>query len=192
MRLFFLPSPKNSFIRGILTIVIGLIILAMPGITLKSVIMTVGGMILLSGIFSMLFSGRKKSNEIGFNTSFQGFFNILWGMLFLLQPMAIVKIFGFFFGIIILFLGLMMFLGALGTLSKSIWSWIYLAFGFVMISGGAFLLVHPIESTENILKFFGAILVVYGILELTMAWRLRKMPKGTNAGNTVDTTYEEV
>jgi len=125
-------------------------------------------------------------------SSFQGFFNIVWGLLFLLFPMMIVKVFGFFFGIIFLLLGLMQLLGALGTLSRSIWSWIYLIFALLMVSGGAFLLVKPIESAENIITFLGAILLVYGLLELMMAWRLKKIPKGTNAGNTVDTTFEEV
>jgi uncharacterized membrane protein HdeD (DUF308 family) len=154
--------------------------------------MTVGGMIVLSGIFTLLFSPKKRSNAINFGSSFQGFFNIVWGLLFLLFPMIIVKVFGIFFGIILLLLGLMQLLGALGTLSKSVLSWIYLIFALLMVSGGAFLLVKPIESAENIITFLGAILLVYGLLELMMAWRLKKMPKGTNAGNVVDTTYEEL
>ena len=154
--------------------------------------MTVGGMILLSGVFTLFFSHQKKKMAMNLTSSFQGFFNIVWGLLFLLFPMMIVKVFGFFFGIIFLLLGLMQLLGALGTLSRSIWSWIYLIFALLMVSGGAFLLVKPIESAENIITFLGAILLVYGLLELMMAWRLKKIPKGTNAGNTVDTTFEEV
>jgi uncharacterized membrane protein HdeD (DUF308 family) len=106
--------------------------------------------------------------------------------------MIIVKVFGIFFGIILLLLGLMQLMGALGTLSRSVLSWIYLIFALLMVSGGAFLLFKPIESAENIITFLGAILLVYGLLELMMAWRLKKMPKGANAGNIVDTTYEEL
>jgi uncharacterized membrane protein HdeD (DUF308 family) len=61
-----------------------------------------------------------------------------------------------------------------------------------MTLGGLFLLVKPIESAENILTFFGAILLLYGLLEVFNAWRLKKMPRGTNSGNIIDTTYEEV
>jgi len=192
MKILFLPTPQNAFIRGLLTIAVGILFLGLPGLTLKSVVMTVGGMILLSGILSLLFSKNKNSKGINIGSSFQGFFNILWGLLFLLSPMTIVKVFGFFFGIIFVLLGIMQLFGALGTLSKSIWSWIYLAFSVILISGGVFLLTQPIESAEKILLFLGAILVVYGILELTMAWRLKNIPKGTKAGNVVDTTYEEV
>jgi uncharacterized membrane protein HdeD (DUF308 family) len=180
------------FIRGILTIAIGILLLAVPGLTLKSVIMTVGGMILLGGVLNLLFSLYRSTKGINFSTSFQGFFNILWGMLFLIAPMVIVKIFGFFFGVIFLILGLVQFFGAMVIVSKSLWSWVYMVFSLMLTCGGIFLLVQPIESAENILKFLGVVFLIYGILELSMAWRLKKIPKGTNPGNTVDTTYEEV
>jgi len=192
MRLFILPSPQNAFIRGVLTAAVGVVFLSIPDLTLKSVIMTVGGMIVLSGIFTLLFSSKKRNNAMSLGSSFQGFFNIVWGLLFLLFPMVVVKVFGIFFGIILLLLGMMQLMGALGTLSRSVLSWIYLIFSLLMVSGGAFLLVKPIESAENIITFLGVILLVYGLFELMMAWRLKKMPKGANAGNIVDTTYEEL
>ena len=190
MRIFFRPSPVNALIRGVLTIAIGITFLSLPGLTLKSVVMMIGAMILLSGIISLIFSYRKRGNNL--STGLQGFFNIFLGCLFLASPLAIVKFFCFFFGLIFTGIGLMQFFGALGTLSKSFWSWIFLIFGILMASGGIFLLVHPIESAENILIFFGAILLMYGILELVTAWRLKKMPPRSEAGNIVDTTYEEV
>jgi len=192
MRLFFLPSPQNAFIRGILTLAVGILFLSLPGLTLKSVVMTVGGMILVSGIFSLFFSNRNKNKGMNIGSSFQGFFNILLGILFLISPITIVKAFGFFFGVIFILLGAMQLLGALGTLSKSLWSWIFLIFSVLLISGGVYLLAQPIESAEKILTFLGAILLVYGVLELIMAWRLKNIPKGTKAGNIVDTTYEEL
>lgn len=191
MRLSFLPTSQNAFIRGILTIAVGILLLALPDLTLTSVVMTVGGMILLNGLLSLLLANLKKGRG-SFGNSFQGFFNVIWGLLFLIYPMAIVKIFGFFFGILFSLLGIMQFFAAIGTVTKSIWSWVYLAFSILLIAGGSFLLFQPIESAENILTFFGAILLVYGLMELTLAWRLKKIPKGTQAGNIVDTTYEEV
>jgi uncharacterized membrane protein HdeD (DUF308 family) len=192
MRIFFHPSPQNALIRGLLTILTGILFLSLPDLTLKSVIMTIGAMILASGLFSLLFSylGNKKRNSN--SSSFQGIFNILLGVIFLISPLVIVKVFGFFFGVIFLLLGTFQAFGALGTLTKSLWSWVNLIFGILLISGGFFLLVHPIESAENILTFLGAIMIAYGILQLITAWRLRKMPKQPGSGNTVDTTYEEV
>jgi uncharacterized membrane protein HdeD (DUF308 family) len=192
MRLFYQPSPQNSLVRGILTIIVGILLLTLPGLTLKSVIMTIGAMILFSGIFSALFPYLRKKQGRKPTSSFQGFFNILLGILFLASPMAIVNFFGFFFGMIFFLMGLMQFFGALATLSKSFWSWIYLIFAILMTSAGLFLLIKPIESAENILAFFGAVLLFYGILEVMNTWRLKKMPPRSNSNNIVDTTYEEV
>ncbi len=192
MKSFFPPTPLNSLVRGFLTLAIGIVLLVVPGLTLKTVIVTVGGMILFSGVINMLLANLRTKKAGASKISYQGFFNILWGLLFLLSPMTIVQVFGFFFGIIFLMLGLMQFFGALSTLSKSFWSWIFLTFGALMAAGGIFLLVRPIESAENILKFFGAILILYGTLQLTMAWRLRKTPQGNINESIVDTTYEEV
>ncbi len=190
MRIFFRPSPLNALIRGILTIAVGIVFLSNPGLTLKSIVMTIGAMILLSGLISLLFSYLKKGNNI--TSGFQGFFNIFLGCLFLLSPLAIVQFLSYFFGAIFAVIGILQFFGALGTLSKSLWSWVFLVFGLLMASGGIFLLIHPIEGAENILTFFGAILLLYGVLELLKAWRLKKMPPRSDAGNIVDTTYEEM
>jgi uncharacterized membrane protein HdeD (DUF308 family) len=191
MRLFFQPNPLNALVRGILTIGVGILILTVPGLTLQSVIMTIGVMILVNGMFTLLFSYLKPKNGRG-APSFPGLFNILLSIPFLIAPLVIVKVFGFFFGFIFLMIGVMQFFGALAALSKSFWAWVYLAFALMMTSGGLFLLVKPIQSAENILTFFGAILVLYGILEIFTAWRIRKMPPRSNSGNVVDTTYEEV
>ncbi len=192
MKIFFLPTPQNALIRGLLTIVIGILFLSLPGLTLKSVIMTIGAMIMISGVFSLILSFWKNKQGGSLGSAFQGVFNILLGILFLLSPMTIVEIFGFFFGMIFLLMGLMQLFAAMGTISKSLWSWIYLIFAILLIFGGLFLLVHPLESAKNILIFFGVVLLLYGALEITMAWRLKKMPPRSNSGNVVDTTYEEV
>lgn len=192
MRIFFRPSPQNTLIRGLLTILIGVLILSLPGLTLKTVVMYIGAMIIASGLFSLLFSYRKNKQRNSFTSAFQGFFNIALGLLFVLSPMIIVQVFGFFFGLILLLLGGLQFFGAIGTLTKSIWSWVFLAFSILLISGGFFLLVRPVESAENILTFFGAVMLVYGVLEMIMAWRLKKMPRQPGPGNTMDTTYEEL
>lgn len=191
MKLFFQPTPLNSLVRGILSIGIGITFLFIPGLTLKSVIMSIGAMILLSGSISLLFSlagSKRRSNS----TLVQSLFNLMLGIFFLVSPMAIVKIFGFIFGTLFLLIGTVQFFSALGTITRSMWSWVYLIFGGLMISAGLFLLVRPIESAENVLTFFGAIILLYGLLEILTAWRLKNRPPVSGPGNIVDTTYEEV
>ena len=192
MRLIFQSNPQNTAIRGILTIGAGILFLTIPGLTLKSVIMTIGAMIVINGILGWLFSLVRNKNQPASNKTYPGVFSLILGSLFLIVPLAIVKIFGFFFGSLFFFLGVLQLMGAMATLSKSFWSWIFLIFSVMMTLGGLFLLIRPIESAENILTFFGAVLIIYGIFELLRAWRLKKIPSYQNSNNIVDTTYEEV
>jgi uncharacterized membrane protein HdeD (DUF308 family) len=192
MRLVLQSSPQNSAIRGILTIGAGILFLTIPGLTLKSVIMTIGAIIVMNGILGWLFTWVRNKNQTSSYKSYPGFFSLILGSLFLIAPLAIVKIFGFFFGSIFFFLGVLQFMGAMGTLSRSFWSWLFLLFSVLMTLAGLFLLFKPIESAENILTFFGAVLIVYGIFELLKAWRIKKMPTYPNSNNIMDTTYEEV
>ncbi|MCE1199319.1 MAG: DUF308 domain-containing protein [Marinilabiliales bacterium] len=190
MQVIFRGSRQNTLIRGILTTAIGLLFLAMPGLTLKTVVISVGSMLLLSGVISIILSYARKRKGIG--GSIQGFFNLILGVVFIVSPLAIVQIFSYFIGIIFLLMGLFQFLGAMGSLSKSVWSLFYLVFAIMMIFGGAFLLVHPVESAKNLLTFFGSILVLYGVIEMVTAWRNRKNSHLNKGGNTLDTTYEEL
>ncbi|HEY5511848.1 MAG TPA: DUF308 domain-containing protein [Prolixibacteraceae bacterium] len=192
MSIFSRPSPLKVLIRGCVTIVVGVLFLSLPGLTLKSVIMTIGATVLVYGVFSLIFSGIKRKQGKIARSAFQDYFNILTGILLLVSPMGIVGFFSFLLGFIILMLGVSQFFGALGSLSKSVWSWIYLIFSALMTCGGLFLLFKPIESAENIMTFFGAILLLYGLLEVFNAWRLKKMPPPPGSDNTVDTTFEEV
>lgn len=192
MRLFFRPSPFKVLIRGSVTIIVGVLFLSLPGLTLKSVVMTIGAMILVNGVFSLLFSGLRKKQGKRVRSAFQDYFNILLGVILIASPLAVVEFFSFLFGFIFMMLGVSQFFSALGSLSKSIWSWVYLIFASLMTLGGLFLLVKPIESAENILTVFGAILLLYGLLEVFNAWRIKKMPPQPGTDNTIDTTYEEL
>lgn len=192
MRLFFRPSPLKILIRGSVTIVVGVLFLSLPGLTLKSVVMTIGAMILVNGFFSLLFSNIRKRQGKMVRSAFQDYFNILLGVILIASPMAVVEFFSFLFGFIFLMLGVTQFFSALGSLSRSLWSWIYLFFASLMTLGGLFLLVKPIESAENILTVFGVILLLYGLLEVFNAWRIKKMPPPTSGEETIDTTFEEL
>jgi len=60
------------------------------------------------------------------------------------------------------------------------------------LSSGIFLLTDPFKSAEAILVFLGAILILNGLSDLFMSWKVKHQPQ-TYKGTTVhDVTYEEV
>jgi uncharacterized membrane protein HdeD (DUF308 family) len=192
MKNLFVPNPRTSIIRGILTITIGSILLFVPGLTMRTVMIIIGAMLLLSGVITMILSNRKRSGSMSGLFSIQGIVNVLFGIVFIASPTVMVEIFVFLLGIILLVMGLFQFIGALGALSRSSVAWVYLLIAILTLASGVFLLTDSLKSAEAILKFLGVILIMNGISELFMAGKIRRQPKIYKGSPIHDVPYEEV
>jgi uncharacterized membrane protein HdeD (DUF308 family) len=189
---FFVPNSRNSLLRGMGTIVLGSILLFVPGLTMQTVIIIIGSMLVLSGLITLILSNRKKKGSVSGLWSAQGVMTVLFGIVFIVSPSVMVKVFVVFLGIILLILGFFQLLGSLGTLSRSGWGWIYFLIALMTLSSGIFLLTDPFKSAEAILVFLGAILILNGLSDLFMSWKVNHQPQ-TYKGTTVhDVSYEEV
>ena len=124
--------------------------------------------------------------------SFQGISNLVFGFAFIVAPNTMLKVFVFFLGFILLILGIIQLIGALGTLSISRWSWIFLIFALLTLGGGILLLVHPFESVEKILSFVGALFIIFGISEIFISQKVKQRARYFNGAPTQDISHEEV
>ena len=189
---FIASSTKNSYFRGIQTILVGGVFLFFPGLTIKTVMIIIGSMLVASGLISMVISNRKRRGGISGLLSSQGILNVLFGIVFITSPAVMVKIFMIFIGIILLILGLLQLFGAIGMLSRSLWAWIFLILGLVTFSSAVYLLSDPFKSAETILPFLGAILILNGISQFIMAWKIGRRPPNYKGSDVQDIPYEEV
>lgn len=192
MMKFFVPNSRNSLFRGILTIALGSILLFVPGLTMQTVIIIIGAMLVLSGLVTLILSNRKKAGSVNGFLSTQGIMTVLFGIVFIASPSVMVKVFVVFLGIILLILGFFQLLGSLGTLTRSAWGWIYFLIALMTFGSGIFLLTDPFKSAEAILAFLGAILILNGLSELFMAWKVSRQPQTYKGAPVQDITYEEV
>ena len=192
MAKLFVSNSKNSITRSISTILIGGVLLFVPGLTMKTVMMVIGAMLLLSGLVTLILSNLKKDrNQIGF-WSFQGIMNIVFGMIFITSPTTMIKIFIIFIGIILLIMGFLQLAGALGSLTRSVWAWIFLIVGLLTLGSGVFLLSDPFKSAETILPFLGALFILNGISDLFRTRKTDHKPPKYNGSDVQDIPYEEV
>lgn len=152
----------------------------------------IGVMLLLSGLVTMILSNRKKTGVRSGLYSTQGIVNVLFGIVFIASPTVMVKVFVFFLGIILLILGLFQLIGALGILSRSTWAWIYFLIALITLASGIFLLTDSLESAEAILKFLGVILIMNGVSEFFMAWKVGRQPQTYKGTPVQNITYDEV
>jgi len=189
---FFISSSPNHIVRGILTILTGCFLLFMPGLTIQTVMIMIGVMFLLSGLITIILSNRKKNRGMSGFWSFQGITNLVFGFAFVVAPDTMVKVFVFFLGFVLLILGIMQLIGALGTLSFSRWSWIFLIFALLTLAGGLLLIVHPFEITKAFFSFVGALFILYGISEISMSWKIGRKDQYYRGTKVTDITHEEV
>ena len=192
MNNLFSPNTRKSVFSGILKMTIGGVFLFVPGLTIQSVLMIIGIMLCINGLITLILSNRKK---LGFGNgvwSLQGIFNVIFGIVFILSTDAMVKVFTVFLGIILLMMGFAQLMGALSTLSRSKWSWLFLLIAILTLAGGVFLFTDPFKSAEKILSFLGVILILSGISELLMTGKLGRKSETYKGSPVQDTTYEEL
>jgi uncharacterized membrane protein HdeD (DUF308 family) len=152
----------------------------------------IGVMLLLSGLITMVLSNRRKVGAMDAYWSAQGILNLFLGIVFITSPSVMAKIFIILIGIVLLIMGLLQLLGALGTLSRSAWGWFFFVIALITLASGVFLLFDPFKSAEAILPFLGAILVLNGISELINSWKVGRQKQKYKGYEAQDVTYEEV
>jgi uncharacterized membrane protein HdeD (DUF308 family) len=192
MRNLFLSNTKSSFSRGILTLMVGGVFLFFPGMTMKTVMIIIGILLLLSGLITLIISNWKKRGAIKGFWSAQGIMNMLLGLLFITSPEVMIKIFMILVGIILLIMGLLQLTGAFGMLKRSAWAWIFFLIGGLTLGSGVFLLSDPFKSAEALLPFLGAIMMLNGASQIVMAWKVGHQPQTYKGSAVQDIPFEEV
>lgn len=188
----FKSNTKSSVFRSISTILTGGVFLFVPGLTMKTVIIILGAMLMLSGFATFVWTRRKK---VGFQSGFlsaQGIINMLFGMIFILAPSVMIKLFMVFIGIILLIMGFLQLAGSLGSLMRSVWAWLFLIIGLFTFGSGLYLLSNPFKSAEAILPFLGVLLILNGFSDLFRTWKADRQPTKYNGTDVQDIPFEEV
>ena len=89
-------------------------------------------------------------------------------------------------------MGFLQLAGSLGSLSRSVWAWLFLLIGLFTLGSGIFLLSNPFKSAEAILPFLGALLILNGISDLFKSRKMNRRPPKYNGSDVQDIPFEEV
>lgn len=84
---------NGSIVRGLIALIIGLLFVLLPNVSLKTIVLGVGILILIAFIISLVLA--LKTSEKGEKNFLiiQASFDLLIGLIFLFFPSTIVKIF---------------------------------------------------------------------------------------------------
>jgi uncharacterized membrane protein HdeD (DUF308 family) len=170
-------------VRGVLALIIGGVAVFVPGLTMKTIVITIGSLIILGGVINILISLLKEKNVSWSRELSQPFLNVVFGLVLVLMPELFVTIIIMVVGIGLLLTGVIQLAGVIKMHEIMGWQWLYLIISLLVLTSGIVLLSNPFESAEAIFTFFGVIMMLYGISELIMSWKLshaKDQYKGTN------------
>lgn len=192
MKFKFVRNYKRTAFRGVLSLLAGAVAVFVPGLTMKTVIMGIGTLIMIGGLVSLaILLAQKRKEGQGWFAS-QALFNILMGVICISMPEMLVKVFVVLLGLALFFIGFMQLVAGMSIRKVATWAWLYYAFAAGIMLSGAVMLGNPFESAEAILTFMGVILMLFGLGELYLAWRVSRQPQVVNGQEVEDATYEEL
>lgn len=191
---FFIRLKKNILFDAIALLVVGLVLIFLPGTSLNILTKVIGGAVLAAGVISVLIGLISKSQNILTKNSSIGFGLVISviGVWILVNPGFFEAIIPVIAGVIMLFSGLMN-LGetlSLGRNSYKNW-WIAFILAALTIGAGLFLVMKPNLIMKYIVQIIGGALVYNGVSNLWIISRIHKVEK-MNGKEIIDVESKEV
>lgn len=161
-------------IRGIAAIIFGLIALAAPGITIAVLVIWFGAYALVDGIFSIIAAWRAPDGRARWGSLlFEGIAGIVAGILTFLWPGVTAAVLIFILAAWAIITGVLEIVAAVRLRRVIAGEWALIAMGVLSILLGFVLIAAPIAGAIAIAFCIGAYAIVFGILMLVLAFRMR-------------------
>ena len=161
-------------LRGIFTVLFGIIALVSPGIALLSLIWVFGVYAILDGITAVALGIRTRGEPHWVWTTVQGVVSVLAGLIALIWPgiTALALLYVIAFGAIMLGAGEIGGAFAARRRGSTAWSWT-LAAGILNVVFGVLLLIWPSTGILTLVWLVGIFMLAGGIALVMLAFRVR-------------------
>jgi uncharacterized membrane protein HdeD (DUF308 family) len=163
-----------TLLRGVFWILFGIAIFAKPDISLYSLTLALGVILLIDGVINVVnaFSGREQ-NEDWWVLLLLGLTGIGVGVLTFYNPQATAFAVVLYVAIWAIATGLLEVIGAI-RLRKQIQGEVWLALaGVASIIFGVLLAARPAAGARTLLWLIGAYAIAFGVMLLLLAFRVR-------------------
>lgn len=181
------------FIAPLLTIVVGIILIANSVETTVFICRIIGIILLMSGIFFTGASLLNMNSVIRKINLVPGIIQLLLGLFITIRPDRIVGIITIIIGIIVLVQSFGILEHGLETkfLGYRIW-WVTALIAVVMAILGIIIIVNPFGAVSVAMKFTGAVLVIQGVSDIITRYKCDKViekMRSQGGNNYIDTDY---
>ncbi len=161
---------RPSLLGAILTIVIGLIFTFQSGMAIESVVMFIGGLLILLGATYIIsnYNVKRHNPQIKLMPPINGYVSAVFGLILILFPAYFVALFMITLGVVLLALGVMQLFMVhraklAGVLSNS---YFYIVPSFLTLLG-VLIIFNPFSFANAIvIILFGVSSLIYGVSNL--------------------------
>ena len=160
---------RNAVYRALISVIIGVVLIAWPDVALKSIVMFIGALFLLTGIMAFVASYRRQQAEQRADglLSLNGIGSMVLGILLISIPL--------FFTTILAAIAQLVTLSAarqLGYISPMNYF-----FPILIMLAGLVVVFRPWGSAEYVVIILGITSMFYGITDLISQYGIHKMRK---------------
>jgi len=162
---------KNLVIQSLIFLLVGLLFVAFPEGILKGISIYLGLLMLVPGVIMIITSLMKKETGVGSSLLIEGIILTLFGLLFIFEPQLVGKLLAIFIGIWMIGAGVLQVAASSGNKAAG-WKywWIQLLAGILLMIFGLVVLFNAFTASVALMIWFGALMIVYGIYYLILAF----------------------
>lgn len=161
-------------LRGIAAIVFGLLAFIWPGITLITLILFYGAFVLIDGVLALASAIMGGSMQPRWWLALIGVLGIIAGLLTFFWPGVTALVLLVFIAAWAITLGIFQIIGAIRLRKEIDNEWMLILGGALSVLFGVVLLISPGAGALALIWLIGAYAIVFGILLVGFAFRLRK------------------
>lgn len=185
-----------GYSRAVAAIIAGLILVAWPETIKNIIIYVLGGLIIATGIFSLVSNrSAKQDNEDRQNRSLlsvNGIVNITFGLILILFPSFFTGIIMFLFGAVLLLFGIGSLISFFSAKKAVNASWGFAIVPALITGCGIAMFFFPNSSGNALFVIFGIALLVYGLSELIETRVVNTQLQKITKNNIEDVPYQEL
>jgi uncharacterized membrane protein HdeD (DUF308 family) len=162
-------------LRGVLAVLFGLLTFFIPGITLLALVLLFGVYALLDGIFDIISAIRSRRHHWAF--LLEGIVGIIVGILTLMWPRITGLVLLYLIGFWAIFTGVLEIVAGFGLRQVIANELLLILMGVISLLFGLFIIIFPGAGALAIAFWIGAYALVFGIMLIALAFRLRSFRK---------------
>ncbi len=180
---------SNALLRSIFAILLGFVLVLWPETAIIYLVITIGILFILPGIFSVLHYFTRDKSETASKPMFpvEGAGSILFGAWLVITPAFFVNIIMYVLGALLVIAGIQQIVSLTQARKLNLVPWGFYLIPFLLLVTGVTILTYPFAAAANTFVIFGVASIFYGAAELLAWYKFKNTLPEVDQKNTSET-----